>query len=214
MIHKYKPNNSRRSIAGLFIIAALLAVSLTSFASNKPKVIKKDKAELMGRVEHFFMNNFRDITARKSLQWSDVTTDGKGNLSIRYKYEALIWNKDWKIINQVFTFDTAGNFIKYDNVTGFPKNKVIAKTDTTTKKGMIALVEKFLSQNWRDITAKKNFLWGEPVTGKDGNVSIRCKFEATIHNKKKVMMDKVFTFKPDGQLVSFKDTPIVLPPKY
>ena len=34
-----------------------------------------------------------------------------GNSSIRYKYRAKIWDKETKIINQVFTFDPKGRFV-------------------------------------------------------------------------------------------------------
>lgn len=81
------------------------------------------KAELMGRVEDFFMNNFRDVTWRKSLEWDEVQTDVTGERSVRYKYEAKIWDKDTMIVNQVFTFDRDGRFVRYKDVQGFPKKK-------------------------------------------------------------------------------------------
>ena len=35
---------------------------------------------------------------RKSLKWGDPATDDKGNITITYKYIALIWDKDRIII--------------------------------------------------------------------------------------------------------------------
>jgi hypothetical protein len=62
-------------------------------------------------VEEFFSQNFRDITARKTIEWGRVAKDEKGNSTIRYKYEATIWNKDKKVIDQIFTFDPKGEFV-------------------------------------------------------------------------------------------------------
>jgi beta-lactamase regulating signal transducer with metallopeptidase domain len=73
-------------------------------------------------VEDFFSKNFRDITSRENIQWGEVTKAENGNSSIRYKYLAKIWDKDTKIMNQVFTFDPKGKFVSVKNVEGFPRN--------------------------------------------------------------------------------------------
>ena len=159
----------------------------------------------MGRVEDFFMHNFRDVTARKSMEWGKSETDEKGNRTIRYMYEAQIWEKDWKIMNQVFTFDKDGGFISYKNVEGFPKDKEVIKVDTSTKEGLKALVEKFFTQNYRDITARKDIEWGEVGTDENGNRGIRYKYEATIWDREKIISEKIFTFKPDGEFISVVD---------
>ncbi len=62
-------------------------------------------------VEDFFSKNFRDITSHETIEWGEVTKAGNGNSSIRYKYRAKIWDKDTKIMNQVFTFDPKGKFV-------------------------------------------------------------------------------------------------------
>ncbi len=67
------------------------------------------------------MHGMRDISARKTIEWSDVGKDADGNRTIRYKYYATIWDKDVKIMNQVFTFDAKGNFVSVKNIEGFPK---------------------------------------------------------------------------------------------
>jgi uncharacterized protein (TIGR03067 family) len=74
------------------------------------------KLELMGRVEDFFLHNFRDVTARKSLEWSDVKLGQDGSRSIRYQYQAVIWGKETKIMNQDFTFDAQGTFVSVNEV--------------------------------------------------------------------------------------------------
>ena len=53
----------------------------------------------------------RDITARKTVAWGEPSVDDKGNVSISYKYEATIWDKDKKIIEDLFTFDKDGNYV-------------------------------------------------------------------------------------------------------
>ncbi|MGD0899732.1 MAG: M56 family metallopeptidase [Thermoguttaceae bacterium] len=74
-------------------------------------------------VEDFFSKNFRDITSRESIEWGEVAKAETGNSSIRYKYRAKIWDKDTKIMNQVFTFDPKGKFVSVKDVEGFPKNQ-------------------------------------------------------------------------------------------
>jgi beta-lactamase regulating signal transducer with metallopeptidase domain len=206
MITKFKIRSNRQIVLGSLVLFIIAAMSLASFAgSSQITKLSGEKAELMGRVEDFFMHNFRDVTARKSLQWGEPETDEKENRSIRYMYEAQIWEKDWKIMNQIFTFNKDGEFVDYKNVSGFPKDKEVVKVDTSTEEGMKALVEKFFSQNYRDITARKTIEWGKATTDANGNRSIRYKFEATIWDKDKEILNKVFTFTPEGEFVSVQD---------
>jgi hypothetical protein len=74
-------------------------------------------------VEDFFGKNFRDITSRETIEWGDLAKADKGNSSIRYKYRAKMWDKDAKIMNQVFTFDPQGKFVSVKDVAGFPQNQ-------------------------------------------------------------------------------------------
>jgi hypothetical protein len=73
-------------------------------------------------VEDFFKSNFRDITSRESIEWGKVTKTEDGHSSIRYQYRAKIWDKDTKIMNQVFTFDSKGTFVSVKDVDGSPKH--------------------------------------------------------------------------------------------
>jgi bla regulator protein BlaR1 len=78
MIKRYRTGTTCRLIVGTLTVTALLAVSLTGFAASKQtSILSRDKAELMGRVEHFFLHNFRDITARKSVEWGEATIGKK-----------------------------------------------------------------------------------------------------------------------------------------
>jgi beta-lactamase regulating signal transducer with metallopeptidase domain len=206
MIMKFKIRSNRQIVLGALSLLIIAAFSLVSFAgSGQTAKPSKEKAELMGRVEDFFMHNFRDVTARKSIEWGEPETDEKGNRSIRYMCETQIWEKDWKIMNAVFTFDKDGEYVNYKNVSGYPKDKIAVKIDTTTDEGMKALVEKFFSQNYRDITARKTIEWGEVGTYENGNRGIRYKYEATIRDKDKIISDKIFTFTPEGKFVSAID---------
>jgi len=71
---------------------------------------------LKALVENFFAHNYRDITARDTIEWGQVSTDDKGNSSIRYQYRAKIWNKDTVTNNQVFTFDLQDKFVSVKDV--------------------------------------------------------------------------------------------------
>jgi beta-lactamase regulating signal transducer with metallopeptidase domain len=181
------------------------ATPRNSVAERTEPVVDKVKAELMGRVEDFFAHNGRDITARKTLEWGDVTTDEKGNRSIRYKYLATIWDKEKMIDNDVFTFDAQGKFVGVKRVAGFPQKYAPEPADTTTQAGLIKLVEKFFSENFRDITARETIEWGPREALPDGNLSIRCKYNATIWDKDHQVMNQVFIFDPKGEFVSYKN---------
>jgi beta-lactamase regulating signal transducer with metallopeptidase domain len=163
------------------------------------------KAEMMGRVEDFFMHNYRDVTSRKTLAWSDVTKDADGNLTIHYKYLATIWNRDKMIIEDIFTFDSKGNFVSVKKAEGYPQKYAPEPADTSTQEGLKKLVEKFFSENFRDVTARKTVEWGQREAKPDGNVSIRYMYEATIWGKDKLMMNQVFTFNVKGEYVSYEN---------
>ncbi len=174
-------------------------------AKPKDVPLSKEKLDLMGRVEWVLMHNGRDVTARKTIEWGDVEKHADGNRSIRYKFQATIWDRDQMIMNTVFTFDPDGKVVGMKQVEGFPKKVELKKVDTTTKEGMIALVEDFFSKNFRDVTKREKVQWGEPTKTDDGNVSIRCTYLATIWGKDKKTLDQVFTFTPEGKFVSVTD---------
>jgi beta-lactamase regulating signal transducer with metallopeptidase domain len=74
-------------------------------------------------VEDFFTKNFRDITGRETIEWGQVEKTKDGSSSIRYKYRARIWDRETKIMNQIFTFDAKGNFVSVNHVEGYPKEE-------------------------------------------------------------------------------------------
>jgi hypothetical protein len=183
----------------------LMTISLLIAAGGSGAELSATKAEMMGRVEDFFMHNFRDVTSRKSLEWGEVTTNAEGNRAIRYRYEARIWDKEVMLMNQSFTFDKQGKFLAYTNETGFPKKKESKSADTSTKQGLMQLVDDFFHDNFRDITSREALDWGEPVKAENGNVSIRYKYRARIWDKDVKIIDQVFTFDPKGGFVSVKN---------
>ena len=200
----YRPLN-RLSLVGLYVFAVAGIAIASEHAAHAAPPLDKTKAEMMGRVEDYFLNNFRDVTSRKSLEWGEVTTDDQGNSSIRYKYQASIWDKQTMLMNQVFTFDAEGQYVAMKNVEGFPQEVMKTPVNTGTKEGLQALVEDFFSKNYRDITARTTIEWGEPVKLDNGNAAIRYKYEATIWDKDKITQNKVFTFDPKGAFVSVED---------
>jgi len=203
MITNYRKRTMKQAVAGTVIPLLLLAVSLTTFAQQQHEPISVDKAKMIGYVEDFFLHNYRDITMRKSLEWGEVATDEQGNTTIRYKFEALIWDKDRQIISEDFTFDKDGKFVASQKVDGFPQE--LEKPDTSTKEGMQKLVEKFFSQNYRDITKRKTLEWGEPETMMDGLRFILYKYEATIGDKDIITQNMMFVFTKNGEFVSVRD---------
>lgn len=184
-----------------------LPLTLALFSGANAAELTSAKAELMGRVEDFFMNNFRDISARKSLEWSEPLAQTNGERSIRYQYEARIWDKKTIIACQTFTFDKAGKFLRFKDAEGYPKDKAAKVVDTSSKKGLTTLVEDFFHGNFRDITSRESIEWGDLEKSSDGNVAIRYKYRAKIWDKDTVVKNQLFTFSPKGEFVSVKDLP-------
>ena len=118
MIANYRHATIRHTIAGVLFMFGLGALALVTSAEGSDKTLNASDAELMGRVEHFFLNNFRDVSARKSIEWGHVETDSDGNRSIRYQYLATIWDREKKVMNQRFTFDEKGIFVKVEDLGG------------------------------------------------------------------------------------------------
>ena len=187
------------------MFAALMmagAFALTAYAQPTP--ITSEKAMMMGYVEYFFMTNARDITMRKSLEWGEVQTDDEGNRTIRYKFEALIWDKDRVLFCFDLTFGKDGTLVKMTPLEGFPKP--VEKPDVTTLEGVQKLVEKFFSQNFVDITARKTIRWGELEKHENGQVSLVYRYEATIRDESVILDERRFTFDKEGNTVSWDRT--------
>jgi len=89
--------------------------SVTQIVIHIPKEFSKKTClsteQMQNLVEYFFKNNYRDITQRKTIEWGQPTTDKNGNSSIRYKYEARIWDKDKYIFDELFTFSKDDKFV-------------------------------------------------------------------------------------------------------
>lgn len=164
-----------------------------------------NKEEMIELVEDFFQHNFRDVTSRETLEWGKVEIHDDDSRSIRYMYEARIWNKETLVMNQVFTFDWDGTFVRYRDIEGFPKKKERKFANVTSQKGMIELVEDFFQHNFRDITKRETIEWGQVTQDDKGNSSIRYKYLATIWNKDTKVLNQIFTFNPGGKFVSVTD---------
>ena len=150
-------------------------------------------------VEKFFRSNYRDITARQTIEWGQPQQLPNGNLSIRYKYLATIWDKDKVTDDQVFTFTPQGKFVSVEKI--MPP----APADPQARQQwLVDRVKDFFNNNYRDITARQTIEWDQPQQLPDGNLSIRYKYLATIWGKDKITFDEVFTFTPQGKFVSAK----------
>ena len=179
-------------------------ISPENYAKAKAATPDAEKLLLMGLVENFFTNNARDITARKSLEWGDVQKNEDGSRSIRYKFEARIWDRDTMIGDQVFTFDKDNVIISFEHINP-PQKKEPKQVDTNIKDGVIDLVEDFFAHNFRDVTSRKTIEWGDLEKDKDGSVSIRYMYEAKIWDKESITANQVFTFDKEGGFVRYKD---------
>ena len=74
-------------------------------------------------VEDFFSKNYRDITARKTIEWGQLETTPAGNLAIRYKYVATIWGKQKQLIDQKFTFTPGGKYVSAETIEKGPRRR-------------------------------------------------------------------------------------------
>jgi hypothetical protein len=190
----------------ILLTALLLCITLAFCQEGKLKTIAPEKAIMLGYVEDYFMKNARDVTMRKSLEWGDVKTDDKGNRTIRYKFEALIWDKDRFILCGDFTFDKDGNYVDMKQVEGFPQPVKVEKPDVTTLEGVKKLVEKFFTQNFFDISARKTVSWGELEKHDDGSVSLIYRYEATMRDGDVKLDERRFTFDKEGNVKSWNRT--------
>jgi beta-lactamase regulating signal transducer with metallopeptidase domain/Tfp pilus assembly protein PilF len=125
MLNQPIPKTAKLGIAGLLIIILVGTALLPMAAAQKenqvsPVGITAEKAKEL--VEDFFNHNYRDITARQTIEWGEPEKDENGNVSIRYKYEATIWGKDKIIENKIFTFDKNGKYVSAESIEGFPQN--------------------------------------------------------------------------------------------
>ena len=95
-------------------------------------------------VEDFFANNYRDITSRETIEWGQPVKQENGNVSIRYKYNATIWDKNKIIENKIFTFDKVGKFVSVKNVKGYPQKLDNASLGIETNDGFKETFEETL----------------------------------------------------------------------
>ena len=103
--------------AGRMVLNSMAEPPTTNPATTQPAeqsrgaVSPLQKRNLQLWVEDFFHHNYRDITDRKTLEWGEPEFTVLGNLSIRYKFDAVIWNKDIFTMNKAFTFTPDGEFV-------------------------------------------------------------------------------------------------------
>ena len=146
-----RPERVSRGIAAYYAIPSLpcqYQVTTGTGEKYELKVLSADKTGakieyykitdpkewVQGLVEDFFKHNYRDITSRKTIEWGNPVTDATGNVSISYKYEMTIWDKDKYLANEIFTFDKNGKYLSARKVEGFPKplGKIVFLPDADT----------------------------------------------------------------------------------
>ncbi|MCK4626554.1 MAG: HEAT repeat domain-containing protein, partial [Phycisphaerae bacterium] len=89
-------------------------------------------------------------------------------------------------------------------LTRTPATQPAGKTreNANLRKKLISWVEKFFSQNYRDVKNRETIEWGQPKKLADGNYSIRYKFKCRIWGKERMIGNEIFTFTPTGKFVS------------
>jgi beta-lactamase regulating signal transducer with metallopeptidase domain len=140
-------------ILGKLALIGFTVLVLTSYAAQQAKPpADPGKAELMGRVEELFLNKFKHVSMRKSLQWDLAKNWDYRHRSIRYKYEALFPGQERRVMNQVFIFDRDGNYVGHETL---PR----------ARGKMHPLVRNFVTvkqdggPGWQTATAIKNNTW-------------------------------------------------------
>ncbi len=156
------------------------------------------------------------------IEWGEPETDQDFNRSICCKTVHYLAGKCKTVMEERYVFTPAGGCVEVDLIS-FVR-------DTSTKKAMIALVnkqfkkvesellKKFL-KNQESFVIHKTIEWGEPKTEEDGNRSIRYKYEAIQEGKRKKVlrtetMEKVFVFTPEGQFVKVVPEGSLIPEDY
>jgi len=121
------PAGSRLWTASVFMAALLVSITL---AFCQGQAISPEKAMMMGYVEDFFNNNFRNITARKTISWGELEKHDDGSVSIVYRYEATTRTRarnGWAgtsttiLDERRFVFDKDWKIKSWDRTEGFPQ---------------------------------------------------------------------------------------------
>lgn len=73
------------------------------------------------------------------------------------------------------------------------------------KADLMGRIEWAFMHGARDVTARKSIEWGDVEKDKNGNRTIRYKFEATIWGKDVIIANQVFTFDAKGNILSTED---------
>ncbi|HBT78139.1 MAG TPA: hypothetical protein DEB39_14720 [Planctomycetaceae bacterium] len=205
----------RRAVAGTAVFLFLAAFVLCGYAAPKAdrfETVSPEKAKMIGYAENYFLQTAPDLR-RTTLKWGDVETDGKGNSTITYLYETSEGEgKERKNVTQEarLTFDKDGRPVR-EMKFGPTTNR----ENAALKRDMQKWVEKFFSENFRDVTGRKLLEWGEPVDNGDGTYSIEYRYEAIIRDKDRRLNAQRFTFDKDGKYVShetLETRPLTLPP--
>ncbi len=92
-------------------------------------------------------------------------------------------------------------------------HQVLHSKAIVDKHQLMNWVDKFFTENFRDIAGRKKLEWGTPAKGNDGMLSIRYKYRAMFTNNQCMILDQLFTFTPEGKFVSvetIEKTPVAL----
>jgi hypothetical protein len=156
----------------------------------------KEQLVLMGLVENFFVNNSRDFSSRKTLEWGEAKKNEDGSRSIHYKFAAQIADGQTMTADYIFTFDKDDVMLGYKDADGPPiVENFKGQIETTI----------FLKVKDADISAWKSLDWGDVERDKEGNLSIRYKYEATIGGAERRIMNQIFTFDKNHEFVGVKN---------
>jgi beta-lactamase regulating signal transducer with metallopeptidase domain len=150
------------------------------------------KANLMNWVEDFFSKNYRDITARQTLEWGEVQKEPSGNLSIRYKYRATIRDKDKFVIEEQYTFGPDGQFVSVKSLSKVP---AVAPAPANRPAGLPENAAAQLIGTWRELSNPRDLIFRPDRT-----------FELLQMDRPKPGLLLVGTWELDGRLLTRKIT--------
>jgi tetratricopeptide (TPR) repeat protein len=149
------------------------------------------KAKLIKWVEDFFRHNYRDITARRTLEWGEVQKEPSGNLSIRYKYLATIWDKDKLVIEEQYTFTPDGKFVSVKSLSKVPA----APAPANRPAGLPENASAQLIGTWRELLNPRDLIFRPDRT-----------FELLQMDRPKPGLLLAGTWELDGRLLTRKIT--------
>ena len=165
---------------------------VTVGVAAKVEAARQVAEQVKARVEDYFRHNYRDITARQTLEWGEVQKEPNGNLSIRYKYRATIRDKGTFVIEEQYTFGPDGQFVSVKSLSKVP---AVAPAPANRPAGLPENAAAQLIGTWRELSNPRDLIFRPDRT-----------FELLQMDRPKPGLLLVGTWELDGRLLTRKIT--------